>query len=191
MSKPLPKISSSQPSLYDLAEGIRKCTACGLCRSRLLAVPGEGSGKIMFIGEAPGTEENRQGLPFVGRSGKFLDEMLKIAGLNRKKDIFLTGGVKCHPPNNRTPTSEELKICKELWLDKQVEVVKPRLIVILGRVALKSLIGQGTIKELHGRMVKKNGQKYFITYHPAAGMRFSQIKNMMKKNFKRLKLIKK
>jgi len=133
---------------FSLAEEIRKCTACPLWKSRTLAVPGEGifnkqisdkQIKLFFIGEAPGEEENRQGLPFIGRSGKFLDEMLKIAGVERK-DVFITGAVKCHPPKNRNPTAKELKICKELWLDNQINIIQPKLIVILGKVALKSLL---------------------------------------------------
>jgi DNA polymerase len=173
-------------TLFSLAEQIRRCTACPLYKSRLLAVPGEGpkNAKIMFIGEAPGEEENRQGLPFVGRSGKFLDEMLDLANLKRK-DVFITGACKCHPPKNRNPKVKELKTCKELWLGRQIEIIKPKLIVLLGKAAVKSLLNQNSL-ENQGKIITKNKQKYFITYHPAAGMRFPKIKTLMVKHFKKL-----
>lgn len=178
----------TEQTLFSIAEQIRKCTACPLHKSRLLAVPGEGSpkAKIMFIAEAPGSEEDRQGLPFVGKSGKFLDQMLKIANLKRK-DIFITGSCKCHPPKNRNPTAKELKTCKELWLDQQIKLIKPKIIVILGRVALKNLLSENSIKDLHGKTIKKNNQEYFVTYHPAAGMRFPKLKKLMVNDFKKLK----
>lgn len=173
-------------TLFSLAEGIRRCTACPLYKSRLLAVPGEGIGKIIVIGEAPGAEENRLGQPFVGRSGKFLDEMLKIAKMERK-NIFLTEAVKCHPPENRSPTAGELKICKVLWLEKQIELIKPKLIIILGRVALRSVLNQTNVSKLRGKIITKDKQKYLITYHPAAGMRFPKIKEAMVKDFQKMR----
>ncbi len=174
--------------LFLLAEEIRRCTSCPLWKKRTLAVPGEGpeKAKIMFIGEAPGAEEDREGMPFIGRSGKFLDQLLKIAGLKRE-NVFLTGAVKCRPENNRMPTAKELKICRELWLEKQIEIIKPELIVILGRAALKSLLNRSAVKKLHGRMVVEKGQKYFITFHPAAGMRFPETGKLIKADFQKLK----
>ncbi len=179
-------------SLFSLAEGIRTCTACPLHKSRTLAVPGEGpsNAKIFFVGESPGNEEDRQGLPFVGRSGKFLDELLKIANIKRK-DVFITGSVKCHPQNNRNPTSVELTTCKHLWLEKQLEIIKPKLIVVLGSIALKSLLDETKIQDFNGRIITKNNQKYFITYHPAAGMRFPAIKQKIITDFTTLKMISK
>ena len=177
-------------SLFSLSEGIRTCTACPLHKSRTLAVPGEGSAKaeIFFVGEAPGNEEDRQGLPFVGRSGKFLDELLKIANIKRK-DVFITGSVKCHPTTNRTPILIELTTCKHLWLEKQIEIIKPKLVVVLGSIALKSLLNETKIQPLHGKVIKKNNQRYFITYHPSAGMRFPAIKKKMIDDFIILKTI--
>ncbi|MEW5896683.1 MAG: uracil-DNA glycosylase [Nanoarchaeota archaeon] len=187
-------------TLFSLTEQIRKCTSCSLWKTRTLAVPGEGpsQAKIMFVGEAPGAEEDRQGLPFVGRSGKFLDEMLILAGIGRK-DVFITGAVKCHPPRNRTPAAGEVETCRELWLKEQIKIIKPELIVVLGKIALKSLLGGGKISEaseakmngLHGKIVEKDGQKYFITFHPSAGMRFPKIKRKMIADFRRLKEAKK
>src|SRR3989344_8563046 len=126
-------------TLFSLAEQIRRCTACPLWKKRALAVPGDGPGdaQLIFIGEAPGAEEDRLGLPFVGRSGKFLTEILLKVGIERKT-VFITGSVKCHPPENRVPKTRELAICKELWLDRQVSLLKPKLIVLLGSVAIPS-----------------------------------------------------
>lgn len=178
----------ARTSLFELAEGIRKCTACPLHKSRTLAVPGEGKEKaeIMVVGEAPGTEEDRLGLPFVGKAGKFLHQLLRKEGLNRK-NIFITNAVKCHPKGNRIPGAKELKTCKHLWLDRQIKIIKPYFILILGNVALKSLLREDNISSLHGRTIKKEGQNYFVSYHPAAGLRFPQIRKEMENDFKRLR----
>lgn len=182
---------SRSETLFSIAEQIRKCTACPLWKSRTLAVPGEGPEKarIMLVGEAPGAEEDRQGLPFIGRSGKFMNEMLAVAGLERK-DVFITGAVKCHPPKNRTPAMEEIKACKSLWLGKQVEAIKPEIIILMGNVALSSLLGKTGVNELHGKMVEKEENKYFITFHPSGGMRFPEIKQKITADFKKLRGIK-
>jgi len=182
-------------NLYDIAEGIRKCTKCPLHKKRMLAVPGEGpvGAKLFFLGEAPGSEEDRQGLPFVGRSGKFLDEMFDLVGIKRE-EVFITGSVKCHPENNQNPKVGELKICRELWLEKQIETVKPEIIVLLGRVALQNLLGKSinnngkayTLDNDHGKIIKVNGQKYFLTYHPSAAMRFPEIRKKIQADFQNL-----
>ena len=175
-------------TLFSLAEDIRRCTACPLYKNTTLAVPGDGpkDAKIMIIGEAPGEEEDRQGLPFVGRSGKFLDKMLAVAGLDRKK-IFITNTVKHRPPSNRAPKISEIKTCKELWLDKQVEMLKPKLIVVLGGVALKTLIRETAVERLHGKVLEKQKQKYFVTYHPSAALRFPENRKKMEEDFRKLK----
>jgi len=176
-------------SLFTLAEEIRRCTACPLWKSRTLAVAGDGAkdAKVMFIGEAPGEEENRLGLPFIGKSGKFLDEMLKVAGLKRE-DCFITGAVKCHPPKSRIPLAKEVKVCREKWLNAQIEALGPKVIVLLGNTAIKSLLGKGKVSELHGQLIEG---KYFVTFHPAAAMRFSKVKEMMEEDFKKLRNLKK
>lgn len=174
-------------TLYDLAEGIRTCTACPLWKSRTLAVPGAGptSAALMFIGEAPGVEEDRQGLPFVGRSGTFLNTLLLMAHVKRE-DVFITGSCKCHPPGNRLPTAAELRICKDFWLEKQVALINPNLVVLLGKTAARNLLGEVDLQKQHGEIVEKEGRKYFITFHPAAGMRFPKIKKMMMQDFEKL-----
>lgn len=175
-------------SLFSLAEGIRKCISCPLYKSRTLAVPGDGNSKakLMVIAESPGEEEDRLGLPFVGKSGKFLDNLFDDIKI-KKKDLFITNAVKCRPPKNRTPFSKELKTCKQLWLDKQIEILKPKLILILGRVALKSVLKETRINLTHGKILQRNGYKYFVTYHPAAALRFPKIRKEMEKDFKKLK----
>ena len=174
-------------TLFSLAEGIRTCTACPLYKNRLLAVPGEGpaNAKIMFVGEAPGADEDHLGRPFVGRSGKFLDELMNTVGIKRE-DVFITGACKCRPPQNRTPTVSELKTCRQLWLDQQIEVIKPRVIVLLGSAALRSVLGLERVTPVRGRFIIRNGQQYFVTYHPAAGMRFPKIGAIMHNDFQQL-----
>lgn len=177
-------------TLFSLAEDIRRCTACPLYKKATLAVPGDGpkDTKIMIVGEAPGEEEDRQGSPFVGRSGKLLDKMLEVAGLDRK-NVFITNIVKHRPPQNRAPKASEIKTCKELWLDKQIEILKPRLIVLLGGVALKTLTRETSVEKLHGKMLTKGGQRYFVTFHPSAALRFAETKEKMEENFRKLKKI--
>ncbi|MBI2662870.1 uracil-DNA glycosylase [Candidatus Woesearchaeota archaeon] len=176
--------------IFSLSEQIRRCTACPLWKGRTLAVPGEGAKDvgIMFIGEAPGSEEDRQGVPFVGRSGKFLDFLLGIIELKRE-DVFMTSIVKCRPPKNRMPSVNEIKKCQELWLKKQIDVLNPRLIVLLGKVSSNALLGKIDIEQFHGKIIEKEGRKYFVSYHPAAGMRFPKIKALMKEDFKKLNKI--
>jgi len=175
-------------TLFSLAEGIRRCTACPLYKSRTLAVPGVGpsDAKIMLIGEAPGEEENRQGLPFIGRSGAMLDEMLTISNLPRDH-IFITSICKCHPPKNRLPTRKESKTCKELWLLKQIDLIKPKLIILLGKTALDTMLKGYTLTHDHGKIIRENDQEYFITYHPSAARRFPKIKQLMISDFQKLK----
>ena len=178
------------PTLFSLAEDIRKCTACPLWKGTTLAVPGDGAknAKIMIVGEAPGEEEDRKGLPFVGRSGKFLDKMLAVAGLDRKQ-VFITNVVKHRPPQNRAPKASEIKVCTELWLEQQIGILKPKLIVVLGAVALKTLTQEISVEKLHGTVIEKqkDGQKYFVTYHPSAALRYPENRKKMENDFRKLR----
>ncbi|MEK6938417.1 MAG: uracil-DNA glycosylase [Nanoarchaeota archaeon] len=174
--------------LYDLAEGIRRCTACPLWKKRMLPVPGEGpvNAKLMFIGEAPGVEEDKTGMAFIGPSGEFLDQLFKKYGIKRS-EVFLTSSVKCHPEKNRKPTAAEICTCRELWLKKQIEIIKPEIIVLLGQTAVDSLIGKGKVKDYHGKLLMDREYRLFVTYHPSAARRFPQIKKLMEEDFKKLK----
>jgi uracil-DNA glycosylase len=155
-------------SLEKIAANVRGCPLCKLSRSRKNAVPGEGqlSAKIMFIGEAPGRSEDEKGRPFVGAAGRILDELLKKAGIERSQ-VFITNIVKCRPPNNRVPKEDELTACRP-YLDRQIALIKPKVICILGRTAYSSLLGGSSITANRGKIVERAGQKYFLTFHPAA-----------------------
>ena len=155
-------------SLEKIAANVRGCPLCKLARTRKNAVPGEGqlSAKIMFIGEAPGRSEDEKGRPFVGAAGRILDELLKKAGIERS-EVFITNIVKCQPPNNRVPKEDELTACRP-YLDRQIALIKPKVICILGRTAYSSLLGGSSITANRGKIVERAGQKYFLTFHPAA-----------------------
>ena len=170
-----------------LSQMIKRCRKCPLWRYRKNPVPGEGplNSKLFFVGEAPGRLEDETGRPFVGPSGKFLEKLLNSIGLKRK-NVFLTGIVKCRPPNNRKPTRKEIEACKRYTL-KQIEIIRPSLIIVLGATASEGLLDIRKIGKLHGKIIEKNGNKYFITFHPSAARRFPKIRKLMIKDFKKLK----
>jgi uracil-DNA glycosylase len=176
-------------ALAKLYEAIRSCLKCPLYQSRTHAVPGEGNPQaaIMLVGEAPGEVEDRQGRPFVGPSGRFLIKLLEQNGLSRA-DVFITNSVKCRPPHNRFPHVKELEVCKRHWLLRQIELVNPEVIVLLGRAPLRQLLGaQGTIAQLHGQFLRKDGRMYLIQYHPAAALRSPEVRGMMMQDFQKIK----
>lgn len=152
-----------------LAEDIAACTACGLCRTRSRAVPGVGDARAewMFIGEAPGAEEDARGEPFVGQAGRLLDNMLAALGLDRRRGVFIANVLKCRPPNNRTPEPLEVDACRP-YLERQIALIAPRLIVALGRSAASTLLGvDASIASLRGRVHRLHGRPLVVTYHPA------------------------
>ena len=157
-----------EDSLEKIAADVRGCPLCKLARTRKNAVPGEGqiSAKIMFIGEAPGRSEDEKGKPFVGAAGRILDDLLKKVGIERSQ-VFITNIVKCRPPNNRVPEEDELIACRP-YLDRQIALIKPKVICILGRTAYSSILGGSSITANRGKIVERSGQKYFSTFHPAA-----------------------
>jgi DNA polymerase len=152
-----------------LRQVVRACTACGLCAKRKQAVFGVGceTGPWMFIGEGPGADEDEQGDPFVGQAGRLLDSMLGAAGLQRGRDVYIANVVKCRPPGNRTPTPEEAAACAP-FLDRQIELVKPRMIVALGKTAAMRLLAtEASLGSLRGRLHQYRGTPLVVTYHPA------------------------
>lgn len=173
-----------------LNEEIRICTRCRLSKHRQNAVPGEGpsDAKLVFIGEAPGNQEDKTGRPFVGRAGRLLDSLFAEINIDRNT-VFITSVIKCHPPDNRLPKSDELDICVRSWMEKQIELIDPEVIVLLGRVALKSMVNKTQVKEYAGQIVRKNNKKFFVTYHPAAALRDPKIKEKLEKDFFMLKNI--
>jgi uracil-DNA glycosylase len=154
--------------LTNLSLKIRGCTLCKLSRTRKNAVAGEGScsAKVMLVGEAPGRQEDLEGKPFVGYSGRILDSALSKAGIKRS-DVFITNVVKCRPPNNRRPQSNELIACMG-HLERQISLVSPKIICILGSTAYRSLLGGKSIVADRGKIVEKGGKRYFLTVHPAS-----------------------
>ena len=173
-------------SLEKIAADVRGCPLCKLSRSRKNAVPGEGqlSAKIMFIGEAPGRSEDEKGRPFVGAAGRILDELLKKAGIERS-EVFITNIVKCRPPNNRVPKEDELIACRP-YLDRQIALIKPKVICILGRTAYSSLLGGSSITANRGKIVERAGQKYFLTFHPAAVIYNKGLLSVLEADLKKL-----
>jgi DNA polymerase len=158
-------------SLDLIGADVRACRLCQLCQTRTQAVPGEGSPKaeIMFIGEGPGFHEDQQGRPFVGAAGQLLTEMLRTIGL-RREDVFITNVVRCRPPGNRDPLPDELQAC-DTYTRRQIAVLEPKLIVTLGRYSMARFIGQGSMRDLHGRTREWNGTTCLAMYHPAAILR--------------------
>ena len=171
---------------------IRKCEKCDLCKTRTQAVPGDGNlnAQIIFVGEAPGKNEDLKGIPFIGRAGKLLDEMLKKIELERK-DVYITNIVKCRPPENRDPTPAEKKICSE-HLDKQIERMKPKVVVCLGRHSAGYLFEKYGIEfpgigDAHGKAYKnKEGLVLFPIYHPAAAIYNQKLKKYLEQDFQNL-----
>ena len=157
-------------TLQELNNQILKCKKCALSKTRINVVPGGGSADadIMFIGEGPGKNEDEQGVPFVGAAGKLLDKLIESIGLTRK-DVYIANVVKCRPPGNRDPLPEEVEACRP-WLDRQIEIIKPKLIVLLGRHSMERFLPNQKISLDHGKPKRRNGQVYFPIYHPAAAL---------------------
>lgn len=164
-------------TLDEIRAACMSCTRCELCRSRNNIVFGCGNekAKIMFVGEAPGEEEDKRGEPFVGRAGKLLDTMLLAAGLNRG-DVYIANILKCRPPKNRDPKPEEQDCCIE-YLREQFRTISPKVVICLGRIAAKRMIDPDLkITADHGRLYKKNGILMMATFHPAALLRNPNLK---------------
>jgi uracil-DNA glycosylase family 4 len=175
-----------EDSLEKIAADVRGCPLCKLARTRKNAVPGEGqiSAKIMFIGEAPGRSEDEKGKPFVGAAGRILNDLLKKAGIERSQ-VFITNIVKCRPPNNRVPEEDELIACRP-YLDRQIALIKPKVICILGRTAYSSILGGSSITANRGKIVERSGQKYFSTFHPAAVIYNKKLLSTLEADLKKL-----
>ena len=160
-------------TLDELKKECSACEQCELCKSRTSIVFGTGceNAKVMLIGEAPGENEDLQGEPFVGRSGKLLDEFLQSAGLSRKKNVYIANMLKCRPPKNRDPKPAEMQICIS-WLERQFEIIKPEIVVCVGRISAQKLISKTfKVTAEHGKFIKKGGMLFMGTYHPAAILR--------------------
>jgi len=169
-----------------ISEEILHCQKCPLAKGRKNAVPGEGpsSVDIMFIGEGPGYHENQQGKPFVGQAGAFLDELLAAANLKRE-DVFITNVVKCRPPGNRDPMPEELEACAN-YLDEQIALLDPKVIVTLGRFSMAKFIDNAKISRIHGQ-AHQVGKRLIVTmYHPAAALHQPALRPALIEDFSKL-----
>jgi uracil-DNA glycosylase family 4 len=177
---------SSEEILREVAVEVSTCSKCNLCRGRTKAVPGEGiaTARILFIGEGPGFHEDKQGRPFVGPAGQFLDELLASIEL-RRSDVFITNFVKCRPPSNRDPLPEEIAACDD-YLDRQIAALQPQVIVTLGRYSMAKFFGNEKISVIHGRARKKDGYICIAMYHPAAGLHQASLKNTIRDDFKKI-----
>jgi DNA polymerase len=171
-------------TLEEIGERVRACTECPLSEARTRAVPGEGSSnaRVIFIGEAPGYQEDQQGRPFVGPAGRFLDELLGSIGLKRE-DVFIANMIKCRPPNNRDPLPTEVAACTK-YLDRQIELLHPDLIVTLGRYAMNRYFPKESISRVRGKVRTKDGQRILPLLHPAAALHQGNLRESIEQDFR-------
>jgi DNA polymerase len=177
--------------LDEIREAVKVCVSCPLHVTRTNAVPGEGGGEVMVIGEAPGRSEDKTGHPFAGAAGLILNEMLDIAGLNRDS-VYITNVVKCRPPKNRVPTQSEVSMCSQ-YLSREIEILNPKLIILLGDTALRRFFPKASVTHIHGRFIESHlhgilgREKYlfFVSFHPAYILHgeLNLRKSMMAKDF--------
>ena len=179
------------PEYKKLEEKIKKCSSCSLRGTCSQVVPGEGNSEaeIMFIGEAPGAEEDKQGLPFVGAAGKFLSQMLETIDLKRE-DVFIANILKCRPPANRDPMPEEAAACWP-WLLEQIKTIQPKLIVLLGRHAMERFLPNQKISQIHGTALRREipeigRQVFYVLYHPAAALYQGSLREVLLADFKKI-----
>lgn len=174
-----------------LEEKIKACRKCHLRETSTQVVPGEGNFKadVMFIGEGPGENEDKQGRPFVGAAGKFLEEMLVLIGKNRE-DVFIGNVLKCRPPGNRDPLPEEVAACWP-WMMEQIKMINPKLIVLLGRHAMERFLPGQKISKIHGQAMRREipeigRQVFYVLYHPAAALYQGSLRETLKADFKKI-----
>jgi DNA polymerase len=176
----------AEATLAQIASEVSVCTRCMLHHSRKLAVPGEGpvDAEIMFIGEGPGFHENEQGRPFVGAAGKYLEELLAKIHLKRE-DVFIGNVVKCRPPNNRDPLPDELAACSD-YLERQIQVINPKVIVTLGRYSMARFLPNAKISDVHGQAYRIKGHLVVPMFHPAAALHQPSLKTSVERDFNHL-----
>jgi len=167
-------------------QNVINCTKCDLCKTRINAVPGKGNfqSDVIFVGEAPGRNEDKNGEPFIGVAGKKLSIALNDAGISRD-DVYITNIVKCRPPNNRVPKTNERDTCQE-YLKQEISIIKPKIICILGNTAFNSILGGSEITKFRGKIVRKDNQLYFLTIHPAATIYNQKLIDVLKSDIVKL-----
>jgi len=166
-------------ALSDLYREIERCQDCELAKYRNRVVPGEGPEKadLLFIGEAPGWHEDQQGRPFVGPAGKFLDELLASIGLKRDQ-VYIANVIKCRPPGNRDPLPSEIQACSK-WLNRQIELIRPKMVVTLGRYSMARYFPNQSISQVHGKAKKQDNIIYYAMYHPAAALHQGSLRKII------------
>ncbi len=169
-----------------IRQKVTECTKCELSKTRTNAVPGKGNfqSDVIFVGEAPGRNEDKNGEPFVGIAGQRLNLALDNAGVLRES-IYITNVVKCRPPNNRVPTISERNTCQD-YLQKEISIIKPKIICILGNTAFNSILGGSEITKYRGKIIKKDKQFYFLTIHPAATIYNQELITVLKEDIAKL-----
>lgn len=174
--------------MRELVAQVKTCQLCRLAKTRTNAVPGDGNtaAEVMFVGEGPGYHEDRQGLPFVGAAGSFLNELLGIAGLSRP-EVYIANVVKCRPPNNRDPEPDEIAACTP-YLERQVALINPRVIVTLGRYSMARFFPGERISKIHGTARVVDGRLCVAMYHPAAGLHQASLADIIRADFRKLPL---
>ncbi len=172
--------------LTDLYSEIANCRKCDLYKHATRPVPGTGpeDAEIMFIGEGPGYHEDQEGKPFVGAAGKFLDELFASVGMKREQ-VYIANVVKHRPPNNREPLPSEIAACS-LWLDRQIEIIKPRIIVTLGRHSMARFFPNKSISRIHGTAEKRDGVLYYAMYHPAAALHQQNLRQQIEQDMAKI-----
>ena len=172
--------------LTELYAQIANCHRCEIARYRTNAVPGEGpeDAEIMFIGEAPGYNEDQQGRPFVGQAGMYLEKLLASIGLTRQQ-VYITNVIKTRPPNNREPLPIEVQNCRP-WLDRQLEIMRPKVIVTLGRYSLSAFAPNKSISKAHGTVVNQDGAIIYAMYHPAAALHQASLRKEIEADVRKI-----
>lgn len=189
-SRPATPVTGSRAGLSateaaeDIYARVRSCTRCALSKTRTLAVPGEGplAAEVMLIGEAPGANEDRQGRPFVGQAGQFLQELLAAAGMKRA-DVYICNVLKCRPPANRDPQLDEIAACRD-YLDEQVALIDPLTVITLGRYSMSRYFPQMAISRIHGQFKIIDGRCYVPMYHPAAALHQQNLRDVILNDFR-------
>ena len=173
-------------NLEEIRKSVIDCTKCDLAKTRTNSVPGKGNfhSDVIFVGEAPGRNEDLQGEPFVGVAGKKLSLALEEAGVTRD-EVYITNTVKCRPPKNRVPNKEEKQMC-ENYIQKEIEIINPKIICVLGNTAFGSILGGSEITKYRGKIARKENQLYFITVHPAATIYNQELIQTLKQDIKKL-----
>lgn len=175
--------------LEEIATQVRACTRCELWRTRTNAVPGEGNpcAEVMFVGEGPGYHEDRQGRPFVGAAGQYLNELLIRVGL-RREEVYITNVVKCRPPGNRDPLPDEIAACAP-YLEEQLAIIQPRIVVTLGRYSMARWFPNEKISRIHGQARRFGSLVVVPMYHPAAALHQPALKELVERDFEKLRSI--